>query len=129
MIWDNSANGTTTNSLTPVTVTGLNSVIAVSAGCPTLWRWRSNGTVRAWGQNAFGELGDGTTTDSSAPVAVSGITTATGVAAGNGYSLAVLSDGTVRSWGLNQHGVLGDGTTTNRLTPVTVRRHRQRRSQ
>jgi alpha-tubulin suppressor-like RCC1 family protein len=33
-----------------------------------------DGTVRSWGANAFGQLGDGTTTNRTAPVTVSGLT-------------------------------------------------------
>ena len=80
----------------------------------------SDGTVRCWGSNWVGQLGDGTTIDSPTPVTVNGITTATAIAASGYHTCATLSDGTVRCWGLNDFGQLGDGTTTDSLTPVTV---------
>jgi len=78
------------------------------------------GTVRTWGSNAFGQLGDGTTTTSSTPIAVAGITTAVEVEAGRDFTLVRLADGTLRAFGDNTHGQLGDGTTTASGTPVTV---------
>ncbi|MFJ9827650.1 hypothetical protein ACIRSU_25300 [Streptomyces sp. NPDC101160] len=90
----------------------------------------SNGGVRAWGDNAFGQLGDGTTTDRTTPVKVCGSGTGAGcatvlggvtsVSAGASFSLSRQSDGTARGWGSNASGQLGDATTTNRTTPVTV---------
>ncbi|WP_407572980.1 RCC1 domain-containing protein [Deinococcus altitudinis] len=80
----------------------------------------SNGTVRAWGSNAYGQLGDGTNTSSSTPVTVSGLNNAVGVAGGDSHSLALLADGTVRAWGSNNAGQLGDGTNTDSSAPAVV---------
>jgi alpha-tubulin suppressor-like RCC1 family protein len=46
------------------------------------------GTVMAWGNNGFGELGNGTTTNSDVPVLVSELSGAKGVCAGRYHSLA-----------------------------------------
>jgi hypothetical protein len=78
------------------------------------------GTVAAWGDNAYGQLGDGTTTERSTPATVPGLTDLVAVAAGDLHSLAIRTDGTVAAWGENFYGQLGDGTTTNRSTPITV---------
>jgi hypothetical protein len=80
----------------------------------------SNGTVRAWGLNSSGQLGDGTTTNRTTNVIVLNLTNVTAVAAGAAHSLA-LSNGYVRAWGTNNFGQLGDGTTNkSRLTNVLV---------
>ena len=80
----------------------------------------TNSTMKCWGYNGHGQLGDGTTTDRTTPAEVSGITTATSIALGSYHSCALLGDGTVMCWGRNDYGQLGDGTTTDRLTPVEV---------
>ena len=81
---------------------------------------KKDGTVWAWGDNYFGQLGDGTTQRRDTPVKVSGLAGVAAVAAGSGHSLAVKKDGTVWAWGSNVSGELGDGTTQNRRTPVPV---------
>jgi alpha-tubulin suppressor-like RCC1 family protein len=80
------------------------------------------GTVKCWGANDEGQLGDGTTTTPTppAPVTVSGITDATTVASGRTHTCAVRSGGTVRCWGHNGDGQLGDGTTTTPTPPALV---------
>ena len=74
--------GTTTNRLTPVLVSGITTATSVSAGAFHNCAMLADGTVQCWGGNAKGQLGDGTTTSSNIPVQVSNITTATSVSAG-----------------------------------------------
>jgi len=108
--------------LTSVQVTGLTGAIAVAGGHEHSLALKSDGSVRAWGGNYCGQLGDGTTIDRATTVQVSGLTSnsSIAVAGGNSHSLAVKNDGTARAWGYNGYGQLGDGTTTNRTTPVEV---------
>ena len=84
----------------------------------------SDSTVKAFGENASGELGDSTTTDRNTPVQVSGLTGIISVSGGGdqleAHSLALKSNGTVWSWGSNIYGQLGNGTTTNTTIPVQV---------
>jgi Regulator of Chromosome Condensation (RCC1) repeat protein/regulator of chromosome condensation (RCC1) repeat-containing protein len=93
---------------------------AVSAGSGHACALLSDATVKCWGHNGMGQLGDGTRTRRLTAVAVQGLTGATGVSAGWAMSCATLADGTARCWGANDDGQLGDGTTTNRSTPVAV---------
>jgi len=79
----------------------------------------TEGVVRCWGHNDFGQLGDGTTTASTAPVSVA-ISNAIELAAGLGSTCALLRTGEVRCWGFNANGQLGDGSTTSRAAPVAV---------
>jgi alpha-tubulin suppressor-like RCC1 family protein len=84
---------------------------------------RLDGTVWAWGVNAFGQLGD----DSDAlpvrlPTPIPDLHDIVDVAMGCEHALALKSDGTVLSWGSNRHGQLGDGGPIRlQSLPVTVR--------
>jgi alpha-tubulin suppressor-like RCC1 family protein len=92
----------------------LSGVTQVSAGALHSLALRSDGTVWAWGNNWFGQLGNGTTNGASpsAPVQVPGLTGITQVSASGFQSLALRSDGTVWQWGWNR--------LTDYLSPVEV---------
>jgi alpha-tubulin suppressor-like RCC1 family protein len=113
-------NGTTTGSTTPVPVSGLTGVTAITAGDAYTCAQMTDGTVRCWGANNRGQLGNGTTTGSTTPVPVSGLTGVTDVDAGSDFACAVVAGGGVYCWGYNSSGQLGNGSTTNSSTPVAV---------
>lgn len=110
-------------------VYGLSGVTRVAGIFGNAYALRSDGTVWAWGDNGFGELGNGkggqsddptAPTDfySTVPVQVSGLTGVVAIAP----SMALKSDGTVWTWGLNNAAQLGDGDITDNQsdTPVKV---------
>jgi alpha-tubulin suppressor-like RCC1 family protein len=104
--------------LRTVAVSGITNAIAIACRGNHSLALLADGTVRAWGMNDVGQLGDGSTTDRNAPVAVTGLTNVIAIAASADHSLALRSDGSVWAWGSNVNGKLGDGTTINRLTPT-----------
>ena len=114
--------GSTTQALTPVEVSGLASgVESIATGYQHSCARTTAGAVQCWGDNDNGQLGNGTTTAALTPVAVMGL--ASGVAAigaGFQHSCARTTAGTVHCWGGNGNGQLGNGTTTDALTPVRV---------
>jgi len=114
-------NSTTTPQFnTPVDVSGIGTATAVAAGAAHTCALLIDGTLRCWGLNADGQLGNGVTINSTSPVTVTGITTATEIAAGGDHNCARLSDGKVECWGLNANGQLGKGNTSNSSVPVFV---------
>jgi alpha-tubulin suppressor-like RCC1 family protein len=117
---------------TPVQVKGekgvgfLTNVKAIAAGGGHSLALKNGGTVRAWGKNFFGQLGNGNETDRKLPVTV---TTPSGrplrdvsaIAAGANHSLALKTNGRMRAWGFNGEGQLGTGNRNDRSVPATVR--------
>ena len=73
-------------------------------------------TVRCWGNNAFGQLGDGQLNDSGTPVAVSGLSGVRSISTGHSHTCASLDDGTVKCWGSDLYGQTGQ--VNGQPTPV-----------
>jgi len=107
-------------SSTPVEVSILTDVVAVTAGDSHSIALKGDGTVWAWGENWSGQLGDGTRTSSTTPIQVNDFTDIVAVAAGSTNTFALKTDGTVWAWGYNGNGQLGNGTTGRSSTPVQV---------
>lgn len=106
--------------LAPRLVPGLSNVAGLAAGSRHTCAHLADGTVRCWGSNDMGQLGDGTTEERHSPVAVADLQGVTKLVAGFGHTCARVDDGSVRCWGSNMFGELGDGTMMDSLAPVTV---------
>ncbi len=105
---------------TPVDVIGLGSGVSrIGVSHSFVCALTDAGTVKCWGNNQAGSLGDGTTESHFTPVDVVGLS---GVAAMDvGTSTCVIgAEGGLKCWGANFWGTLGDGTTTDRSTPGDV---------
>lgn len=114
--------------LTPTPVPGLSNVIALAAGEAHSLALKSDGSVWAWGANAYGQLGNNATATLTVPTQVSGITQIVAIAAGANHSVALTSPTHVTSslrnrayaWGRGTYGQIGHNAATNRLTPYLL---------
>jgi len=102
---------------TPIRV--MENVIAISAGYRHSMAIRSDGSLWAWGDNRYGQLGDGTTRW-SVPNPTFVMDNVVAVSAGRNHTMAVKSDGSLWTWGNNSAGQLGDGTIIDRNLPVKI---------
>jgi alpha-tubulin suppressor-like RCC1 family protein len=84
---------------------------ALAAGYEFALALQGDGSVLAWGDNTYGQLGRdlGSVASGARPIAVPGIADAVAVAAGGWTGYALLADGSVRAWGWGGYGELGDG--------------------
>ena len=67
--------------------------------CDIIFLIKEDGTLWAWGNNEFGQIGDGTTINRDTPVQIGTDTDWANVAHGVGRTIAVKADGSVWSWG------------------------------
>jgi alpha-tubulin suppressor-like RCC1 family protein len=114
--------GTTQRSSEPVDVGGLESgVVAIAAGDDHTCAITAQGSVKCWGYNEFGQLGDGTTETRNTPVDVPDLEGVTKIAAGMAHTCAATVGGGVFCWGSNELGQLGAETDeSTRSTPEVV---------
>jgi hypothetical protein len=90
----------------PVRIPGLTDVVAISAGNMHSMALLKDGTVRVWGQNSSGQIGDGSTVNRNTPTPVEGLRNVVSIAATSYSCVAVLSDGTVTEWGPRRPALL-----------------------
>ena len=112
--------------VSPVSVRGLSDVAAVMAAGDASYALLGDGTVRSWGEDFKGALGDGKSRhrSSGSPVAVvektngelREMTGVTAIAAADGsgtHAMALVNDseheGEVMTWGASEYGEHGDG--------------------
>ena len=108
------------NRNTPVAASGLGSgVVDIEAGVDHTCALFYTGTVKCWGSNNNGQLGNGTGLGSATPTNVTGLTGVSAIAAGHNHTCALLNTGGVKCWGQNQVGQVGSAGNPV-TTPATV---------
>ncbi|HEX9086501.1 MAG TPA: chromosome condensation regulator RCC1 [Arthrobacter sp.] len=116
-------NGTTTDSLVPVAVTGSHSFRSLTASPSAVCGIDASAHAWCWGDNSSGQLGIGSTTAAKDPAAVDPGTSyaAIGAATDNGKTFcALITDGTAKCWGENGYGQASAGSTAPVTSPAPV---------
>ena len=84
-----------------------------------------DGSVYAWGRNAYGQLGNGDTVNQNAPVSITIATSvkyvrSTSSGAGYGTTYFLCDNGDVYAAGYNLYGQVGDGSVVDKLTAIKI---------
>jgi len=97
---------------------------AIAAGGSFTCALLDDGSVKCWGANSYGQLGQGDVRgrggapdemgDALGTIPLGAGKTAKAIAAGQLHACALLSDDSVKCWGKNDQGELGLGDTTSR---------------
>jgi alpha-tubulin suppressor-like RCC1 family protein len=106
--------GNTTSYTLPQQVSGFTSSSGVIAagGNHTCAQAGSN-TVKCWGNNAYGQIGDGTVTNRTLPTAVPNFNTVQHLGAGLNHTCAKVTGSGIKCWGINTSGEVGMGSTSS----------------
>ena len=104
----------------PTQVVSLYDVVSLSDS-----KWHTcavlgNSTVKCWGYNEAGELGDRTTESRSTPVLVQGLSDVVAVHNGRVYSCAITIQGEIVCWGKNEHSQFYDASLVSTLIPIVT---------
>ena len=107
----------------PVDLGAGRTAVAVAAGERHTCAILDNGSVKCWGWDNEGQLGDGGTSHTqytktnspSNPIDLGTNRTAVAISAGYQHTCAVLDNGELKCWGSDDEGALGDGWGTTDL--------------
>jgi len=111
---------TNLNVLTPTQVGAVNNWSIVAAGATHSVSLQSNGTLWAWGNNTYGQVGINYLLNYSSPVQVGALNYWTSITSGSYSTAGIESNGTLWTWGYNANGQLGNNSTSNLSSPSQV---------
>ena len=110
----------------PVRISGLTNVTAVSLGAYHSAAIANGGVLYTWGSNSNGQLGNEKDPTNAAlqliyakkPTQI--MANVSAVSLGSYHSAAITADGSLWMWGANNHGQLGNGTKVESNVPVKI---------
>jgi alpha-tubulin suppressor-like RCC1 family protein len=106
-------------------IDSLTGVIDVDSGLGHICALLSDGSVKCWGTNNYGQLGNDSTLNSQSPVPVADLAGASDMAVGRNHACSIITataqETLIECWGLNTDGQLGDGSNNNSQAPVEVK--------
>lgn len=92
--------------------------IEVCSGAEHVAVLTSDGTVYAWGDNSYGQLGDNESDYAYEPKKVLGLSDIVDIAAGDYFTLAVDSEGKAYIWGYSKFNELSDNNSPVRIEGI-----------
>jgi alpha-tubulin suppressor-like RCC1 family protein len=95
-------------------------ITAIAEGGYHTLALKNDGTVWAWGNGSYGQLGNGKYSTSNVAVQVLGLTDVIAISGGDYHSLAMKKGGTVWGWGKTKPGI---GVCINSATPKQLLTH------
>ncbi len=107
----------------PTRASGIENAVVVATSYGHSCAVLSDGTVKCWGLNNYGQLGLGDTSNRSIPTVVSGLSGVRSISLGDLHSCALLNTGEVKCWGNNASQQLGnpalppEGASTPQAVP------------
>jgi len=108
--------------LTPLQVPGLSGVTAIASGDDHSLALKSDGTVWAWGDNYWGEIGIGADSyhEQLSPIAVPNLSGITKITVDGSHNAASGSGSTTWGWGRNNESELIGGTVRSQRVPAPI---------
>ncbi|MDC0669217.1 DUF4215 domain-containing protein [Nannocystis radixulma] len=98
-------------------------VVDLALGSSHVCALFAGGSIKCWGSNSYGQLGQGDTADrgdqpgemgAALPFVDVGADDVVDLSAGGSFTCALRSDGRLKCWGWNSNGELGQGNTNDR---------------
>lgn len=80
----------------------------------------SNGVLKCWGSNVYGQIGDGSITSRTTPTISDTGTNYSEISVGVGHTCGITSTGALKCWGYNMYGQLGNASTGNQTSPALI---------
>jgi alpha-tubulin suppressor-like RCC1 family protein len=113
--------GNATSASTKSSPTGISGVTMLSNAhgqhiCVKL----SDQSVKCWGYNDHGQVGDNTQVDKNSPVVIADLAGVIGISSANHTSCAIKADQTVLCWGWGGWNQLGNGSNADKFVPTAV---------
>ncbi|SOC08470.1 Regulator of Chromosome Condensation (RCC1) repeat protein [Ureibacillus xyleni] len=96
-----------------ILIPGLKDIVQISASDSYALALKKDGTVWAWGENEYGQLGNGKKSyQYQNPAKIAGLKDVVQIYTDDTFALALKKDGTVWAWGENEVGQLGKAGST-----------------
>ena len=114
--------GDEVNKNTPIKVTAINGKVMelIISNYISVYAILEDGSLYAWGNNSYGQLGVGDEVNRNTPTKVNLPGKIKKLITSSSASYAILEDGSLYAWGENYYGELGVGSNEDKNTPTKV---------